>query len=84
MENKENKIPKKYINTSAKKIKNYMINNDLPAHPLVSYGYKSIGCEPCTSKTKDSIRGGRWVDSLKTECGIHVNEEEDKKYYPSI
>ena len=66
------------------KIKNYMINNDLPAHPLVSYGYKSIGCEPCTSKTKDSIRGGRWVDSLKTECGIHINEDEDKKYYPSI
>ena len=66
------------------KIKNYMITNNLPEHPLVAEGYKSIGCQPCTSKTKDSIRDGRWVDSLKTECGIHVNEEEDKKYYPSI
>ena len=66
------------------KIKNYMISNNLPEHPLVAEGYKSIGCQTCTSKTKDSIRDGRWVDSLKSECGIHDNEEEDKKYYPTI
>ena len=36
------------------------------------------------NKSKDSIRDGRWSDSLKSECGIHVNEEEDKKYYPSV
>ena len=69
---------------SFNQIKNYMLNNDLPEHPLVAEGYKSIGCQPCTSKSKDSIRDGRWADSLKSECGIHVNEEEDKKYYPSI
>ena len=66
------------------KIKNYMLSNNLPEHPLLSEGYKSIGCQPCTNKSKDSIRDGRWSDSLKSECGIHVNEEEDKKYYPSV
>ena len=69
---------------SFNQIKNYMLNNNLPEHPLITEGYKSIGCQPCTSKSKDSIRDGRWADSLKSECGIHVNEEEDKKYYPSI
>ena len=69
---------------SFNQIKNYMLNNNLPEHPLIAEGYKSIGCQPCTSKSKDSIRDGRWADSLKSECGIHVNEEEDKKYYPSI
>ena len=66
------------------KIKNYVISNNLPEHPKVAEGYKSIGCQPCTSKTKDSIRDGRWSDSLKSECGIHVNEKEDKKYFPTI
>ena len=66
------------------KIKNYMISNNLPEHPKVAEGYKSIGCQPCTSKTKDSIRDGRWSDSLKSECGIHVNEKEDNKYFPTI
>ena len=72
------------VDWSFKKIKNYMINNNLPEHPIVAEGYKSIGCQPCTSKTKDSIRDGRWSDSLKSECGIHVNEKEDNKYYPTI
>ena len=72
------------VDWSFKQIKNYMLSNNLPEHPLLSEGYKSIGCQPCTNKSKDSIRDGRWSDSLKSECGIHVNEEEDKKYYPSV
>ena len=72
------------IDWSFKQIKNYMLSNNLPEHPLLSEGYKSIGCQPCTNKSKDSIRDGRWSDSLKSECGIHINEEEDKKYYPSV
>jgi len=45
----------------------------LPVHPLVAQGYPSIGCVPCTSQAaaNDRIRSGRWIDSEKTECGIH-------------
>ena len=45
----------------------------LPVHPLVAQGYPSIGCAPCTSQAaaNDPIRAGRWIDSEKTECGIH-------------
>jgi phosphoadenosine phosphosulfate reductase len=45
----------------------------LPVHPLVTQGYPSIGCAPCTSQAaaNDGIRSGRWIDSEKMECGIH-------------
>ena len=44
----------------------------LPEHPLVSDGYRSVGCEPCTERAdgKDE-RSGRWSGTGKTECGIH-------------
>lgn len=47
---------------------------DVIVNPLVADGYGSIGCEPCTSKSIASInpRSGRWADSDKTECGIHL------------
>lgn len=46
---------------------------NLPAHPLVAEGYRSIGCAPCTSRvaSDEPARSGRWADSGKTECGIH-------------
>ncbi len=55
------------------KLQNYMVEHNLPAHPLVSEGYLSIGCEPCTSKVKagEDPRAGRWRGKDKTECGIH-------------
>ena len=43
---------------------------DLPYHPLHDQGYASIGCAPCTAP--GSGREGRWADSAKTECGLHV------------
>ncbi len=52
---------------------NYIKQHDLPVHPLVSQGYSSVGCAPCTSPVcpgKD-IRSGRWSGQNKTECGIH-------------
>ena len=48
--------------------------NDLPRHPLTTYGYTSIGCAPCTSRANDqpdAVRSGRWVGTDKSECGIH-------------
>jgi phosphoadenosine phosphosulfate reductase len=52
----------------------YMAEHDLPAHPLVAQGFPSIGCWPCTKPVDagDDVRAGRWADSEKTECGIHV------------
>jgi phosphoadenosine phosphosulfate reductase len=46
----------------------------LPRHPLVAQGYPSIGCEPCTSRVVDGsdVRAGRWAGTMKTECGIHL------------
>lgn len=46
----------------------------LPQHPLVEKGYKSIGCEPCTTPVAEGEdeRAGRWRGAGKTECGIHV------------
>jgi len=58
-------------------IKAYMEWNDLPTHELVAQGYPSIGCEVCTSRVRpgEDERAGRWRDSEKTECGIHITED---------
>jgi phosphoadenosine phosphosulfate reductase len=48
----------------------YIRTHDLPFHPLVAQGYASIGCTHCTRKGDD--RSGRWVESAKTECGLHL------------
>lgn len=52
----------------------YRQAHDLPAHPLVEQGYPSIGCWPCTRAVEDGedVRAGRWSNSDKAECGIHV------------
>jgi phosphoadenosine phosphosulfate reductase len=54
-------------------VQDYMINNRLPRHPLVSKGYPSIGCAPCTSPVRpgEDERAGRWRGQNKDECGIH-------------
>ncbi|SFR47651.1 phosphoadenylyl-sulfate reductase [Litoreibacter janthinus] len=55
-------------------IQDYITNNRLPRHPLVARGFASIGCAPCTTKTKpgEDPRAGRWRGQDKTECGIHI------------
>ena len=52
----------------------YMDDHGLPAHPLMSQGYLSIGCAPTTRPVApgDDPRSGRWADSEKTECGLHL------------
>lgn len=48
--------------------------HDLPQHPLVAQGYRSIGCWPCSQPSDGAdggVRDGRWAGSAKTECGIH-------------
>lgn len=55
-------------------LKAYGQRYNLPAHPLVAKGYPSIGCEVCTSPVAagENERAGRWRDSAKSECGIHL------------
>lgn len=48
----------------------FIAKNQLPFHPLVSKGYSSIGCKHCTVPGED--RSGRWNNSPKTECGLHL------------
>jgi phosphoadenosine phosphosulfate reductase len=52
----------------------YMRLHDLPEHPLVADGFRSIGCMPCTTRVAEGEdeRSGRWRGTDKTECGIHL------------
>jgi phosphoadenosine phosphosulfate reductase len=54
----------------------YMTAHKLPHHPLVEDGYPSIGCMPCTRRVQagEDYRSGRWADSEKDECGIHLTD----------
>jgi phosphoadenosine phosphosulfate reductase len=58
---------------SAAEIASYATARDLPPHPLVAHGFRSIGCAPCTSSVAagEDARAGRWRGLEKTECGIH-------------
>lgn len=61
-------------NWSEAEIEAHFVARDLPRHPLVAQGYRSIGCWPCTRPTRpgEPARAGRWAGSAKTECGIHT------------
>ncbi len=48
----------------------FIRDHHLPFHPLKSKGYSSIGCEHCTVPGEN--RSGRWNNSPKTECGLHL------------
>lgn len=58
---------------SQEDVRDYMVNNALPPHPLVAQGYPSIGCAPCTSAVApgEDPRAGRWRGQAKVECGLH-------------
>lgn len=51
-----------------------MAGANLPPHPLLASGFRSVGCMPCTSRTRpgEDPRAGRWRGRDKTECGIHA------------
>ncbi len=51
----------------------YIDENGILENPLVSEGYLSIGCAPCTAKPLpgQDARSGRWAGLAKTECGLH-------------
>jgi phosphoadenosine phosphosulfate reductase len=61
-------------NVSAEALKAIFVEAGLPPHPLQASGFSSVGCMPCTSRTKpgEDSRAGRWRDRGKVECGIHT------------
>lgn len=52
----------------------YADTHAMPVNPLLTEGYPSIGCQPCTRKVQpgEDPRAGRWAGLAKTECGIHL------------
>lgn len=63
-----------FANVSREEIEVIFRIAKLPPHPLVAFGFSSIGCMPCTSRTQpgEDSRAGRWRDRGKVECGIHT------------
>ncbi|HET6710193.1 phosphoadenylyl-sulfate reductase [Amycolatopsis sp.] len=51
----------------------YIREHGILENPLVSIGYLSIGCAPCTARVEpgQDPRSGRWAGQNKTECGLH-------------
>ena len=72
------------IDWSWQEIQDYIQKNDVPCNTLLSKGYSSIGCAPCTRKIKpgEDLRAGRWWWEDKDaagggggqhkECGLHI------------
>jgi len=52
----------------------YIVEHEIPYHPLLDRGYTSLGCWPCTRRTRadEGERAGRWSGRAKTECGLHT------------
>jgi phosphoadenosine phosphosulfate reductase len=55
-------------------IASYLADHQLPEHPLISRGYRSIGCAPTTRPVAEGEdpRAGRWAGLDKSECGLHA------------
>ncbi|MEW6404337.1 MAG: phosphoadenylyl-sulfate reductase [Chloroflexota bacterium] len=62
------------LNWKKADVVHYMKEHNLPSHPLLEKGYRSIGCAPCTVAigVNDDERAGRWAGRDKTECGLHT------------
>jgi phosphoadenosine phosphosulfate reductase len=56
-----------------KQVWGYTVEHEIGYLPLYDEGYRSIGCEPCTSIPAYGAdpRSGRWGGG-KLECGIHT------------
>jgi phosphoadenosine phosphosulfate reductase len=61
-------------NWSREGVWKYLHEHHIPYNALHDRGYRSIGCQPCTSKDAggENERAGRWTGFNKVECGIHT------------
>jgi phosphoadenosine phosphosulfate reductase len=58
---------------SDQQLRDYISETCVLENLLVSQGYPSIGCAPCTNRPAPGAdpRSGRWAGRAKTECGLH-------------
>ncbi|MDQ0789904.1 phosphoadenylyl-sulfate reductase [Streptomyces sp. B3I8] len=51
----------------------YVTEHGVLTNPLLTDGYASVGCAPCTRRVAEGedARAGRWAGRAKTECGLH-------------
>ncbi|EGX56525.1 phosphoadenosine phosphosulfate reductase [Streptomyces zinciresistens K42] len=51
----------------------YVAEHGVLTNPLLTDGYASVGCAPCTRRVLrgEDARAGRWAGRGKTECGLH-------------
>ncbi|WP_110588261.1 phosphoadenylyl-sulfate reductase [Microbacterium suaedae] len=63
-----------FVQWTSDELYGYAADHGVPMNLLLSAGYPSIGCEPCTQPVEEGAdpRSGRWAGSTKVECGIHV------------
>lgn len=68
-----------FANWTEEMLWTYIHAYELPYNELHDKGYPSIGCWTCTKAIGegDDARSGRWSNSSKTECGIHVELVHD-------
>lgn len=63
------------INWSEEQVLSYSRENNLPVNRLLTQGYRSIGCAPCTRAVQpgEDARAGRWwwENPEHKECGLH-------------
>lgn len=62
------------VSWTSEQVEEYAREYSVPMNPLLKMGYRSIGCAPQTRPVQEGedARAGRWADSGKTECGIHI------------
>ena len=62
------------VHWSNQDVLDYIQRYKLPKHPLLEYGYRSVGCAPCTAPVGqgDDDRAGRWRGFDKIECGMQI------------
>ena len=70
------------LNWTKEDVERYIHAHDLPSHPLLEKGFRSVGCAPCTQAVDQSEgdRAGRWAGRGKTECGLHTEMFRQKDY----
>ncbi len=63
------------LNWTRDDLEGYILEHDLPHHPLPADNYPSVGCKPCTRAVQpgEGERAGRWSGKGKTECGLHTD-----------
>lgn len=62
------------VGWSHEEAERYAAEHGVFMNPLRELGFASIGCEPCTRPVGagEDPRAGRWANSDKVECGLHI------------